>query len=196
MAARVTLNEVSAGRFGLLEGLFPAAARSQHDAEHLRDILPTSGAFHVALVNPPFQRLEAHLQAALDCLADGGRLSAIVPVRLFDDAAAMRALAARGRVVLRLAFPARAYAKHGTSVDTGLLVVDRGEPCGEIPPGPGGGDPGGRRPGRRRRRRAADGPATPVPDPQPRGPAGPPGPGAGDALQPAGLPVADRARRL
>jgi hypothetical protein len=129
----VTLNEVSAGRFGLLEGLFPTAARSQHDAEHLRDILPTSGAFRVALVNPPFQQLEAHLQAALDCLADGGRLSAIIPVRLFDDAAAMRALAARGRVVLRLAFPARAYAKHGTSVDTGLLVVDRGEPFGDIP---------------------------------------------------------------
>ncbi|MES2722494.1 MAG: strawberry notch family protein, partial [Pseudomonadota bacterium] len=29
-------------------------------------------------------------------------------------------------MVLRLAFPARAYAKHGTSVETGLLVVDRG----------------------------------------------------------------------
>ena len=45
----------------------------------------------------------------------------------------MRALAARGRIVLRLAFPARAYAKHGTSIDTGLFVVDRGEPCGDIP---------------------------------------------------------------
>jgi hypothetical protein len=131
--ASLTLNEVSAGRAGLLDGLFPLAARSQHDAEHLRDVLATSGAFQVALVNPPFQQLDAHLHAALDCLADGGRLSAIVPSRLFEDAPAMRALAARGRLVLRLAFPARAYAKHGTSVDTGLLVVDRGEPCEEIP---------------------------------------------------------------
>src|SRR5271168_269236 len=43
--ASLAVNEISAGRFGLLEGLFPLAARSQHDAEHLRDVLPTSGAF-------------------------------------------------------------------------------------------------------------------------------------------------------
>ena len=122
----LTLNERAAGRAALLEGLFPLAARSQHDAAHLPDLLKTSGAFHVALVNPPFQQLQAHLLAALACLADGGRLAAIVPARLFEDAEAMRALAARGRVVLRLAFPERAYAKHGTSVETGLLVVDRG----------------------------------------------------------------------
>ena len=132
--ASLTLNEVSAGRAGLLDGLFPLAARSQHAAEHLRDVLPISGSFQVALVNPPFQQLEAHLQAALDCLADGGRLSAIVPTRLFEDAPAMRALAARGQIVLRLAFPARAYAKHGTSVETGLLVIDRGAVCPEVPP--------------------------------------------------------------
>jgi predicted RNA methylase len=131
--ASLTLNEVSAGRAALLEGLFPLAARSQRDAEHLRDVLATSGAFHVALVNPPFQQLQPHLHAALDCLADGGRLSAIVPARLFEDAPAMRALAARGRIVLRLAFPVRAYAKHGTSVETGLLVVDRGAPCADLP---------------------------------------------------------------
>ena len=41
--ASLTLNELAAGRAGLLEGLFPAAARSQHDAEHLRDILPALG---------------------------------------------------------------------------------------------------------------------------------------------------------
>ncbi|ODT84432.1 strawberry notch family protein [Phenylobacterium sp. SCN 70-31] len=124
--ATLTLNELAAGRAGLLEGLFPAAARSAHDARHLRDILPGSGGFHAVIANPPFQRLEEHLHAALDCLAEGGRLSAIVPARLFEDAAAQRRLAERGQVVQRLAFPNRAYAKHGTSVETGLLVVDRG----------------------------------------------------------------------
>jgi hypothetical protein len=113
----LTLNELAAGRAGLLEGLFPLAARSHQDARHLRDTLPGSGGFHAALANPPFQHLEAHLHAALDCLADGGRLAAIVPTRLFEDASALRALAARGPIRLRLAFPARAYAKHGTSVD-------------------------------------------------------------------------------
>ncbi len=124
--ATLTLNEIAAGRAGLLDRLFPAASRSAHDAQHLRDILPGSGGFHAVVANPPFQELEAHLHAALDCLADGGRLSAIVPTRLFEDAPAQRRLAERGRVVLRLAFPTRAYAKHGTSVETGLLVIDRG----------------------------------------------------------------------
>ena len=85
------------------------------------------------MVNPPFQHLELHLLGALACLADGGRLAAIVPARLFDDGEAMRLLGARGRLVLRLRFPHRAYAKHGTSVDTGLLVVDRGAPDGVVP---------------------------------------------------------------
>jgi len=124
--ASLTLNEIAAGRAALLDGLFPDAARSAHDAQHLRDILPGSGGFHAAVANPPFQELEAHLHAALDCLAEGGRLSAIVPARLFENPPVQRGLAARGRVVLRLAFPARAYAKHGTSVETGLLVIDRG----------------------------------------------------------------------
>jgi hypothetical protein len=131
--AELTLNELAAGRSALLDGLFPLAARTQQDARHLRDVLPGSGGFAVVLANPPFQQLEAHLHAAIDCLADGGRLSAIVPTRLFDDGPAMRALAARGPIRLLLAFPARAYAKHGTSVETGLLVIDRGAPDGEMP---------------------------------------------------------------
>lgn len=122
----VALNEVAAGRFGLLEGLFPLAAPTPHDARRLKDILPAAGSFEVAVMNPPFQELDEHLHAALDCLADGGRLSAIVPARLFDDGPQMRRLAGRGRIVLRVALPARAYARHGTSVETGLLVVDRG----------------------------------------------------------------------
>ena len=129
----VTLNELSAGRAAILQELFPLAARSQHDCEHLKDILPASGSFQVVVLNPPFQRLEAHLHAALDCLAEGGRLSAIVPARFFEDAAAMGALAARGRMHLRLQLMQRAYAKHGTSVQTALLVMDRGEPGGTVP---------------------------------------------------------------
>ena len=130
----VTLNEPAAGRAGLLEALFPLAPHSRHDATHLADILPTSGSFHAVVLNPPFQELEAHLHSALDALADGGRMAAIVPARLFEDPAAMRALAARGRVGLLLRFPERAYAKHGTSVETGLVVVDRGAADPALPP--------------------------------------------------------------
>ena len=131
--AELTLNERAAGRAALLDGLFPLAPRRQEDAVRLPDVLETSGAFHVALVNPPFQHIEAHLRAALACLADGGRLTAIVPTRLFEDAEALRPLSVQGRVVLRLALPSRAYAKHGTSVETGLLVVDRGVADGAMP---------------------------------------------------------------
>jgi len=130
----VTLNEIAGDRAELLDGLFPAAARTRHDAVHLRDILPDSGGFHAVVANPPFQHLEEHLHAALDCLADGGRLSAVVPRRLFEDAPALRRLSERGAIVLRLAFPPRAYAKHGTSVETGLLVVDRGVAATEAIP--------------------------------------------------------------
>jgi hypothetical protein len=85
--ATLTLNERAAGRATLLDALFPAATRSRHDAAHLADLAPGSGGFHVALVNPPFQHLEAHLHAAIETLADGGRLAAIVPAWIFDDAA-------------------------------------------------------------------------------------------------------------
>jgi predicted RNA methylase len=130
----VTLNEPAATRAGLLEGLFPLASRSRHDAARLADILPTSGSFHAVVMNPPFQVLEDHLHAAMDALAEGGRMAAIVPTRLFDDASAMRALAERGCIRLRLCFPIGAYAKHGTSVDTGLIAVDRGVTNSAIPP--------------------------------------------------------------
>ena len=131
--ASLTLNERAAGRAALLDGVFPLGLPSRHDAAHLADLLPGAGSFHVALLNPPFQHLEAHLHAALDTLADGGRMAAIVPDRVFADAEAMRGLAARGRIVLWLRFPDRAYAKHGASVETGLIVIDRGASSGAPP---------------------------------------------------------------
>ena len=130
----LTLNELSPGRASLLDALFPAAATSRFDALHLRDLLPGSGGFHAVLTNPPFQHLEAHLHAGLDCLAVGGRLAAIVPSRALEDSPLLAALAARGRIVARLPFAGAAFAKHGTSVETGLLVVDRAVEPGVVAP--------------------------------------------------------------
>ena len=124
--ASLELNEIAEHRSGLLDLAFPGAARTRHDAVHLPDLLTSSGSFHAVITNPPYQHLTSHLHAALACLADGGRLSAIVPTRLFEDKGAMRALCAKGRFIGALAFPLRAYAKHGTSVEAGLLVIDRG----------------------------------------------------------------------
>ncbi len=130
--ASLELNEIADHRAGLLDLAFPGAGRTRHDAVHLPDLLPSSGAFHAVIANPPFQHLTAHLHSGLACLADGGRLSAIVPTRLFEDQGAMRSLCARGRFVAALAFPPRAYAKHGTSVEAGLLVIDRSPNDGPV----------------------------------------------------------------
>jgi protein-L-isoaspartate O-methyltransferase len=124
--AIVSLNERAAGRAALLDGLFPEASRTRHDGRHLADLLPTAGAFDVVLVNPPFSDLEAHLVAGLRVLAEGGRMAAIVPLTALADAGLRRTLERDGAMVAAVAFPARAFARHGTSVETGLLVMDRG----------------------------------------------------------------------
>lgn len=121
----LVLNELSAHRSAILAGLFANAPRTGHDAAHLHDLLPSSGSFQAVVANPPFSHLRAHLEATIGCLAEGGRLAAIVPARAFDDRELLTALTRRGRIVGLLAFPERAYAKHGTGVETGVLVLDR-----------------------------------------------------------------------
>lgn len=123
--ADLTLNELAADRAALLDGLFPAAARSRHDAALLADLLPGAGGFDAVLVNPPFGRLRAHLRTALACLAEGGRMAAVVPATALADPEVRRDLAGVAQVVGTLVLPARSFAKHGTSVATGLLVADR-----------------------------------------------------------------------
>ncbi|MBI1200357.1 MAG: methylase [Phenylobacterium sp.] len=124
--ASLSLNELSGARAGLLDGLFPDASRTRLDAAHLGDLLAGAGGFDACLMNPPFAGLGSHLTAALACLADGGRLAAIVPASALADRALWRRLSGEGRIAGALALPAGAFAKHGTGVATGLLVVDRG----------------------------------------------------------------------
>ncbi|WGM47197.1 hypothetical protein KOAAANKH_02072 [Brevundimonas sp. NIBR10] len=123
----LSLNEIAPTRAALLDGLFPKAARTRHDGRRLHDLLPSSGTFDVALCNPPFSDLQAHLVAALKVLADGGRMAAIVPLTALADRGLRHGLERHGAMTAAVAFPARAFARHGTSVETGLLVMDRGE---------------------------------------------------------------------
>jgi protein-L-isoaspartate O-methyltransferase len=124
--ATLSLNELGDRRAGMLDGLFPAAARTRLDGAHLGDLLPKAGGFQAVVINPPFAGLGSHLVAALACLAEGGRMAAIAPLSALSDAALLATLRRSGRVVGRLALPSGAFAKHGTGVATGLLVVDRG----------------------------------------------------------------------
>ena len=128
------LNERADGRAALLDGLFPGARRSRLDGRHLHDLLDDAGRFDVAVCNSPFTDLERHLTAALGALADGGRLAAVAPASALSDDGLLRRLSERGQLLARILFPPRAFARHGTSVETGLLVLDRGDACAEIAP--------------------------------------------------------------
>ncbi|OYX34564.1 MAG: methylase [Brevundimonas subvibrioides] len=124
--AALTLNELAPGRAALLDGLFADASRSRLDGRHLGDLLEPAGTFDVVVCNPPFTDLEAHLKAGLKTLAEGGRMAAIVPLSALAGDRLRHALGADGARVGAIAFPDRAFARHGVSIDTGLLVMDRG----------------------------------------------------------------------
>jgi len=128
----VALNELSDRRAGLLDGLFASSARTRLDAAHLGDLLADAGGFHAVTMNPPFAGLGSHLLAALQCLADGGRMAAIVPASALADRGLRAALGRHGRIVGALGLPAGGFLKHGTGVDTGLLVIDRGGARGTL----------------------------------------------------------------
>ena len=121
----LTLNELADGRAEMLDCLFASASRSRLDGRCVQDLLPGAGGFDVAVCNPPFTDLEAHLTGAFSALAEGGRLAAVVPMSALTDDGLTRRLSARGRVVARIGFPPRAFSRHGTSVETGLLILDR-----------------------------------------------------------------------
>jgi predicted RNA methylase len=135
--ARLWLNEIDVGRRSSLAEAFPGASLSAHDGELIDDLLPPTCRPSLVLMNPPFGRSEGrgsdryaaarHLGAALDRLACGGRLVAIMP-ESFSAFGSGRELRARieGRASLRLDLLVAAgkYAKHGTSVAVRLIVLD------------------------------------------------------------------------
>jgi hypothetical protein len=70
-----------------------------------------------------------HVTSALARLAEGGRLVAITGASLSPDSPAWRDgfihLQQRGRVVFSAAVDGSVYARHGTTIDTRLTIIDR-----------------------------------------------------------------------
>ncbi len=137
--ASLVLNELAETRAGLLEHLFDAPV-SRHDAAYIDDHLDAALRPSVVLMNPPFSAAAhvdgrvadaalRHLSSALARLAEGGRLVAITGASLSPDnptwAPSFVRLQERGRVVFSAAVDGRVYAKHGTTTDTRLTVIDR-----------------------------------------------------------------------
>ncbi len=136
----LVFNELADTRAGLLAHLFPAVPVTRFDAAQIDDHLDPAVAPSVVLMNPPFSAMAhverrmtdtacRHIASALARLADGGRLVAITGAGFAPDAPAWRdafvRLQERGRVVFTAAIAGAVYARHGTTVDTRLTIIDR-----------------------------------------------------------------------
>ena len=134
------LNELADTRAGLLSCLFPAVPITRFCAAQIDDHLGPAAIPSVVLMNPPFSAMAhvsgrmadaafRHVASALARLAEGGRLVAITGANFAPDApawtAAFARLQERGRVVFTAAIDDAVYAKHGTTIETRLTVIDK-----------------------------------------------------------------------
>ena len=150
----LVLNELAETRAGLLGHLFPGIAVTRFDAAHIHDHLDAGVTPSVVLMNPPFSAVAhvdrrmadaalRHISSALARLADGGRLVAITGASFAPDNPAWTdafvRLQERGRIVFSAAIDGSVYAKHGTTIDTRLTVIDKrpAEDQGVFPASPG-----------------------------------------------------------
>jgi predicted RNA methylase len=138
--ASLVLNELADTRADLLSHLFPGAAVTRYDAAHIDDHLDAGIVPSVVLMNPPFSAVAhvdrrmtdaalRHISSALARLPEGGRLVAITGASFSAENPAWReafvGLQAQARVVFSAAIDGAVYAKHGTTIDTRLTVIDK-----------------------------------------------------------------------
>ena len=136
----LVLNELAEARAALLDHLFPSVNVARFDAAQIDDHLGAGIAPSVVLMNPPFSAMAnvdrrmvdaafRHVASALARLCDSGRLVAITGSSFAPDnptwTDAFVRLQEHGRVVFSAAIDGSVYAKHGTTVDTRLLVIDK-----------------------------------------------------------------------
>jgi predicted RNA methylase len=136
----LVLNELAEARAALLDHLFPGIAVTRFDAAQIDDHLDAGIAPAVVLMNPPFSAMAnvdrrmadaalRHVTSALARLCEGGRLVAITGSSFAPDnpawTGAFARLQDRGRLVFSAAIDGAIYAKHGTTIDTRLLVIDK-----------------------------------------------------------------------
>nr|WP_261370971.1 strawberry notch family protein [Sphingobium sp. B2] len=138
--AGLALNEYAEIRGCLLGKLFKGTRVWGHDAASIDDRLTASVRPTVVLMNPPFSAMAhvdsrmkdvalRHIASAMARLEPGGRLVAIAGASCDPHAPAWREafmrLQAQGRVVFTAAIDGKVYAKHGTTIDTRLTVIDK-----------------------------------------------------------------------
>ena len=138
--ASLALNELAATRADLLGLVFPRVPVSRHDAAHIDDHLDAAIEPSVVLMNPPFtvgahvdghvaDAAWRHLSSAFARLRTGGRLVAITGAGLSPEnprwRPAFERLQRQGRVVFTAAIDGHVYARHGTTAETRMTVIDK-----------------------------------------------------------------------
>jgi predicted RNA methylase len=138
--ASLVVNELADTRAGLLGRLFPDVAVTRFDAAQIDDRLGAGVVPTVVLMNPPFSALAnvdrrradagfRYVSSALARLAEGGRLVAITQASLAADNPVWREdfqrLQERGTVVFSAAIDGAVYARHGTTIDTRLTIINK-----------------------------------------------------------------------
>ena len=130
--ATLILNEFAETRQAMLAALFPHAPVTRFNAEQIDDYLDAALRPAAVLMNPPFSAspniertsrdaAARHIRSALRRLAEGGRLVVLTGANL-DPA---KDLSVDGAILFTATIDGAIYARHGTSVDTRLTVIDR-----------------------------------------------------------------------
>jgi len=136
----LVLNELAETRADLLTHLFSDLCVTRFDAAQIDDHLDHAITPTAVLMNPPFSAMAnvsgrmadaayRHVASALARLADDGRLVAITGVNFGPETPSWRdaflRLQERGTVVFTAAIDGSVYAKHGTTIETRLTVIDK-----------------------------------------------------------------------
>ncbi|GFE67104.1 strawberry notch-like NTP hydrolase domain-containing protein [Litoreibacter roseus] len=138
--ARLHLNELDPVRADLLSALFPKCDVTRHDAGTIHDRLDRGIRPSVILMNPPFSAspgvegrhkgaISDHVLSGLARLADGGRLVLISGSNFSPATSAYRKTFARiteaATVRFSVSIAGKLYARHGTTTETRLTVIDK-----------------------------------------------------------------------
>ncbi|MER8579467.1 strawberry notch family protein [Mesorhizobium sp. M1423] len=138
--ASIALNELAAIRADLLGLLFARMPVSRHDAAHIDDHLDAAIKPSVVLMNPPFSvgayvdghvadAAWRHLSSVFVRLRPGGRLVAITGTGLSPENPKWRPtferLQQQGTIIFTAAIDGRVYARHGTTTETRLTIIDK-----------------------------------------------------------------------
>ena len=138
--AALALNELAPTRAALLARLFPFTDVTAFDAETIHDRLDPAIRPSVILMNPPFsasphieRRMQdavfRHVSSALVRLVEGGRLVAITGANHDPSSPTWRdgyrQLQERARLLFTATIDGRVFARHGTAINTRLMVFEK-----------------------------------------------------------------------